>query len=144
MPKAATPLVSPDCGTFQSTGFHLSDLDQLKHLVRNAVLNFKENPELKHLPEYFLCSHCGLIHGLTPEEIHNALFTGPGAIDLAATFDEFKAILDGAPVAAAGVDLNNATSVSTDETFSNMIKPVTETAPVTPAPELGDDNGSDN
>jgi len=104
---------SPNCNTFNATGFHLGDLDYIRNRVREAIHYVASHPDdvtfaRNLLPWWFPCSHCGTYHQLSIQDMHNALFNGPGAIDKMAAMDEFKAIIEKKLASAAGVGQRNA------------------------------------
>ena len=90
--ETEAPKPEPNCNTFVTTGFHLDDVTSLMGAVREAVKLYAQEG-VPTLPDRFVCSHCGNVHGLTAEEVRNALFNGPGSYDFVATYDEFLALL---------------------------------------------------
>lgn len=104
---------SPNCNTYNATGFHLGDLDYIRNRVREAIHYIGSHPEdvvfaRNLLPWWFPCTHCGTYHELSIPDMHRALFDGPGAVDKMATMDEFKAIVERKLASAAGLGQKNA------------------------------------
>lgn len=120
------------CNTFITTGFHLHDLSVVKDKVREAIHYLAAYPDdiiftrnlLTH--DIFPCSHCGLRHMLTIDELQKALFEGPGAIDKMATMDEYRAILERKAAGDAGLGLRNGASRSSEETLARLFDPLME------------------
>jgi len=110
------------CNTLITNDFHLADLPVIRERVREAVRLHAQDNSYDSFPEEFKCSHCGNEHALTPEEVKNALFTGPGQVDLVASSNEYMAILNKTPVASAGEDYNNGVSRSSSFNVAEVIK----------------------
>lgn len=104
---------SANCNTYNTVGFHLSDLDYIRQRVREAIGYVSSHPEdmtfaRNLLPWWFPCSHCETYHELSIQEMHRALFEGPGAVDKMAAMDEYKSIIERKLASAAGVGQKNA------------------------------------
>jgi hypothetical protein len=124
--------VAPDCNTFTTTGFNLHDLPTIRAQVREAVLFHAQDKSFNLFPNAFVCSHCGDPHALTPEQIKNGLFRGPGQVDFVASLNEFLAAINGIPAADVGKDFTNGVSRRTEINIDQVINPpeIAEPEPV--------------
>lgn len=131
--------VVANCNTLITNGFNLQDLPKIKAQVREAVLLHAQDNSYTTFPDAFLCSHCGNSHALTPEEIRDGLFHGPGSTDLVASYNEFLATIDGIPAAEVGSDFTNGVASTTDLEIDKMINPdAVINTPVDPNPVAAD------
>jgi hypothetical protein len=129
----------PPCPGFITNGFMLQDLDQVRALVYQAIRMYVQNPANNQLPNQFLCSYDNQYHALTPEEIRDALFHGPGAWDYVATYNELDGLINGTAAAAAGVGTFNGVSATSDAEFERIMTPGTPVnTPTDPLPVAED------
>jgi len=142
---------SPNCNTYNAVGFHLGDLDYIRSRVREAIHYVGSHPEdvvfaRNLLPWWFPCSHCQTYHELSIQDMHRALFDGPGAVDKMAAMDEFKAIVERKMASAAGLGQRNAIARTAEMVLSDFFgeeEPVVEEKKSDDANGKADDKGSD-
>lgn len=127
--------VVDNCNTFVTTGFNLQDLPTIRASVHEAVKLHAQDPSYVDFPNSFVCSHCNQAHALTPEEIRDGLFRGPGQVDFVASYNEYLAAIDGIPAAQVGSGFINGVATNADTEISRVINPaeVIDT-PVDPDP----------
>jgi hypothetical protein len=134
----------PPCPGFITNGFMLQDLDQVRAAVYQAIRAYAASHANNQLPSQFLCSYDNQYHALTPEEIRDALFHGPGAWDYVATYNELDGLINGTAAAAAGVGVFNGVSSTSDAEFEQIMTPATPVnTPADPDPVLSDLSTSD-
>ena len=127
--------VAPNCNTFTTTGFNLQDLPKIRASVSEAVRLRAQDPSYTDFPSSFTCSHCGRDHALTPEEIRDGLFRGPGQVDFVASYNEYLAAINGIPAAEVGSGFTNGVATNADVEISRVINPVEVVdTPVDPDP----------
>lgn len=138
---------SPNCNTYNAVGFHLGDLDYIRNRVREAIHYVGSHPEdivfaRNLLPWWFPCTHCSAYHELSIQDMHRALFDGPGAIDKMAAMDEFKAIVERKMASAAGLGQKNAVARTAEMVLADFFG---EEEPVVKVEENKSDNaGGEN
>ena len=128
-----------NCNPLTMNGFNLQDLPVIKAQVREAVLLHAQDNSYTGFPTQFNCSHCGNQHALTPEEIRDGLFRGPGQTDFVASYNEYLAAINGIPAASLGSGFTNGVSTSTDTEIDKVINPAAViNTPVDPDPVAAD------
>lgn len=131
--------LNPNCNTLTTNGFHLEDLPAIRAQVMEAVKLHAQDNSYTNFPTQFNCSHCGNQHSLTPEEIRDSLFRGPGQVDFVASYNEYLAAINGIPAAQVGDGFTNSISSSTDTEISKVINPAEViNTPVDPEPVAAD------
>lgn len=131
--------LTANCNTLTTNGFNLQDLPVIKAQVREAVLLHAQNNAVTNFPSQFNCSHCGNQHSLTPEEIRDGLFRGPGQVDFVASYNEYLATINGIPAAQLGAGFTNGISSGTDTEIDKVINPgAVINTPVDPIPVQAD------
>lgn len=113
--------LNPNCNPLTMNGFNLQDLPVIKAQVREAVLLHAQTPGSTVYPTQFNCSHCGNQHSLTPEEIRDGLFRGPGQTDFVASYNEYLSAINGVPAASVGSAFTNGVSSTTDMEIDKVI-----------------------
>lgn len=131
--------LNPNCNPLTTNGFNLQDLPVIRQQVREAVLLHAQNSGYTNFPTQFNCSHCGNQHSLTPEEIRDGLFRGPGQVDFEASYNEYLAAINGIPAAQIGAGFTNGVSSTTDIEIAKVINAAAViNTPVDPNPVAAD------